>query len=74
MEIDIPAELAKIRAERQPTKRGAMLLTNYLGQMIIQGFANKDLDGLELLFWIDHDGDGRNIRYKNLVDAPPNLS
>ena len=63
IEEDLDKLLGKIRAERKPTTRGIMLLTNFLGCLMLNtSNLNKDqLTSAELLFWLEHNGDGTPI-------------
>ena len=60
----ISGMLDTIRKERKPSKRGIMLLTNYLGGAALQGRSLDDehVNKLELLFWITHDGEGNKLK------------
>jgi len=55
--------LQAIRKERKPNVRGVMLLTAFLANLMLQfGTLNEEKMNLaELLFWLDHNGDGTEI-------------
>lgn len=67
MTREIKAELDQalftIRAERKPNTRSIMLLTAFLGSMMLSGsnLKKEDQDSMELLFWLTHNGDGTPI-------------
>lgn len=63
---ELDEQLTKIRQDRKPTNRGIMLLTSFLGSVMLQGsdLVKEDQDSLELLFWITHNGDGTPITHE----------
>jgi hypothetical protein len=66
MDEDIKQELEKVltklRADRKPTTRGIMLLTSFLGSLMLTTGDLKDKqDSFEFLFWLTHNGDGTPI-------------
>jgi hypothetical protein len=60
---ELVIQLKQIRAERKPSNRGIMLLTAFLGSVMLSGSNLKDeeQDTLEFLFWVTHNGDGTPI-------------
>lgn len=65
MQAELRAEAAevlrKIRAYKQPTRRGILLCGEMMGKMIQLGWDREDLDTFEILFWATHDADGRML-------------
>lgn len=57
--VDVAKELARIRAEVQPTLRGILICGQTMGRMIQLGWHKDQLDALEILFWSVRDADGR---------------
>jgi hypothetical protein len=53
--------LRKIRADKQPTRRGILLCGEMMGKMLKLGWDKDDLDSFELMFWITRDADGRML-------------
>lgn len=64
---DILAEMEEhlkaTREQRKPNTRGIMLLTAFLGSLMLRGgeMTKPEMDSAELLFWITHNGDGTLI-------------
>lgn len=55
----IAKELARVRDEVKPTRRGVMIMAETMGQMLKLGWHKDQLDALEILFWAVRDADGR---------------
>ena len=59
--------LRKIRADKQPTRRGILICGEMMGKMLQLGWDKGDLDSFEILFWETRDADGRMLpRPKNV--------
>jgi hypothetical protein len=64
--------LRKIRADKQPTRRGILICGQMMGKMLHLGWDKEDLDSFEILFWATRDADGRMLpRPENSVLSPP---
>ncbi len=59
MTADIAKELDRVRAEVKPTRRGVMVMSDVMGQMLKLGWRKDQLDALETLLWSVRDADGR---------------
>ncbi len=66
---DVAKELARVRAEVKPTRRGVMIMADVMGQMLKLGWRKDQLDALEILFWSVRDADGR-LKTPNDPDEP----
>ena len=71
--VDVAKELARIRAEVKPTRRGILICGQTMGQMLQLGWHKDQLDALEILFWSVRDADGRvklpNTEFSGASDA-----
>jgi hypothetical protein len=67
--------LRKIRADKQPTRRGILLCGEMMGKILQLGWAKEDLDTFEIMFWITRDADGRLLNHPpNSPDQPSGIS
>jgi hypothetical protein len=66
IEAELDQLLGKMRAKRQPNKRGIMLLTQFLAGLMFQygTLGQQRMDAAELVFWLTHNGDGTLITPK----------
>lgn len=55
-------ELDRMRAVKNPTRRGVMLCTQMLGQMLQLGWPKETMDSFEILFWATRDGNGEMLK------------
>lgn len=59
--VEVSAELERIRAAKNPTKRGIMICAQTLADMLKVGWRHDQLDSLEILFWACRDRHGDPI-------------